>query len=53
MCTGDNIKTAKAIARNAGILESDKEAEKNYACMEGAEFEEEVGGLIEDKLGSE
>ena len=46
MVTGDNIDTARAISKNAGIL-SDREAQDQYACMEGKQFREEVGGLEE------
>ncbi len=49
MVTGDNIDTAKAIALEAGILKHcDKD--KEYVCMEGRQFREEIGGLrkIED-----
>jgi magnesium-transporting ATPase (P-type) len=41
MCTGDNIETASAVARECNIL-----AEKErYSCMSGKEFREAVGGL--------
>jgi Ca2+ transporting ATPase len=52
MVTGDNIDTAKAIAKNAGIL-TEREAQDPYACMEGKQFREEIGGLVEgtDKNG--
>ena len=50
MCTGDNIDTAIAISKKAGIV--DEEAvnrgtveEKNYSCMTGKQFREIVGGL--------
>ena len=46
MVTGDNLKTAKAIAKNAGIL-SISEANSRYAAIDGKTFREEVGGLIE------
>lgn len=48
MCTGDNLETAKAIALNAGIIsrqEFDNESSSKYACMTGAQFQEEVGGI--------
>ena len=45
MCTGDNIDTAIAISKNAGIV-SEEEAEASpYTCMVGKEFREIVGGL--------
>lgn len=48
MVTGDNLSTAKAIAKNAGILNA-SEAKQKYSCMEGKTFREEVGGLEESK----
>jgi P-type E1-E2 ATPase len=46
MCTGDNIDTAKAIAKDAGILSEEFDSEKahKYSCMTGQEFEELVVG---------
>lgn len=64
MVTGDNLQTARAIARNAGILEADwdkatgeydnenmreRENKLKYTCMEGPEFMKLTGGLIEVK----
>jgi magnesium-transporting ATPase (P-type) len=48
MCTGDNIDTATAISKNAGIISEEdvKDKSKKYLCMTGKEFREEVG----DKL---
>ena len=46
MVTGDNIMTAKAIARNVGILTPEDET-KEFSCIEGAFFREYVGGLKE------
>ena len=46
MVTGDNLDTARAIAKNAGIL-NEKEAALKYSWMDGPTFREEVGGLIE------
>lgn len=53
MVTGDNIETARAISLDAGILKQSDLKEK-YACMEGAEFREAVGGMetITDKDGN-
>jgi len=58
MCTGDNIDTAVAISKNAGIV-TEQECDKgtveggNYSCMTGKQFRELVGGLftVEDKDG--
>lgn len=44
MCTGDNIDTAIAISKNAQILQEDEE-DNEYACMTGAQFRDEVGGI--------
>jgi magnesium-transporting ATPase (P-type) len=55
MCTGDNIDTAKAIAKDAGILPADfvdNEDVNKYTCMTGHEFEELVIGsktIIDDE----
>jgi Ca2+ transporting ATPase len=42
MVTGDNIITARAIAKDVGILTGDKDE----LVMEGAEFNRLVGGVI-------
>lgn len=45
MCTGDNLDTAIAISKNAGIV-SEEAAEgpnKKYTCTTGKEFRHEVG----------
>jgi Ca2+ transporting ATPase len=54
MCTGDNIDTATAISINAGII-TKEDAEKEYACMTGAEFREAVGPIkkVQDKNGED
>ena len=44
MCTGDNIDTAIAISKNAGIV-TDFECKNPYCCMTGKDFREAVGGL--------
>lgn len=44
MCTGDNIDTATAISRNAGII-TEAECDGEFACMTGLDFREAVGGL--------
>jgi len=45
MCTGDNIDTAIAISKNAGII-TEEQAEHKYSCMTGKDFREYVGGLV-------
>ena len=42
MVTGDNIITAKAIAKDVGIVEQDKE----FLAMEGPDFNKLVGGVV-------
>ena len=42
MCTGDNILTARQIARESNIL---TDMNKQYACMNGSDFREAIGGL--------
>ena len=46
MCTGDNVDTAIAISKNAGIIAEDQPLGK-FSCMTGKEFREFVGGLIQ------
>jgi Ca2+ transporting ATPase len=49
MVTGDNKKTAIAIAKEAGILPVEWEpTEGDYTVMEGKEFREFVGGLVNE-----
>jgi len=45
MCTGDNLDTAIAISKNAGIV-TDEQCSHHFACMTGKVFRETVGGLI-------
>jgi len=51
MCTGDNLETAKAIAKDAKIISDDFQSINNdknyqkYVCMTGQQFREEIGGL--------
>ena len=48
MCTGDNLDTAVAISKNAGIV-SEEDAEGEFArftCTTGAEFRSEVGEAL-------
>jgi len=44
MCTGDNIDTAIAISKNAGIV-TEEQCQHEFACMTGKNFREAVGGL--------
>jgi magnesium-transporting ATPase (P-type) len=47
MVTGDNKRTAIAIAKEAGILKKNwVESEGDRTVMEGKDFREFVGGLI-------
>jgi P-type E1-E2 ATPase len=46
MCTGDNIDTAIAISKNAGIVTKEQIRESKYTAMTGKDFREAVGGLI-------
>jgi magnesium-transporting ATPase (P-type) len=48
MVTGDNLITAIAIAKEAGILVEGEEIDK-YTAMEGPEFAKFVGGLVDKK----
>lgn len=54
MISGDNIETAKAVAREAGILSNDDE-KHDKVCMLGKEFREAVGGVrkVPDNQGNE
>ncbi|CAD8082906.1 unnamed protein product [Paramecium sonneborni] len=45
MVTGDNINTAKAIARDCKIIGADSELHE-YEAMEGSQFRQLTGGLI-------
>jgi len=45
MCTGDNIDTAIAISKNAGIVTKEQLEASKYTAMTGKEFREAVGGL--------
>lgn len=59
MVTGDNIETAMAIAKEAGILLSSSEnkpgkaGQGRYRCMTGAEFRGLVGELKKDIVNGE
>jgi len=44
MVTGDNLVTAKAIAKLAGIWDENKKEEQ---CLEGPKFWKEIGGVVE------
>ena len=50
MVTGDNIITARAIAKECGILRDSDEMEDNV-CMTGPDFCEFVGGIVHKKTG--
>lgn len=50
MVTGDNKITAIAIAKECGIL-YDGEEDEQCVCMEGPEFNEFVGGLVNKSTG--
>lgn len=52
MVTGDNLDTAKAIALEAGILDP-KDADLEYACMDGKSFREACGGLRKIDTGND
>ena len=47
MVTGDNIDTAIAISKEAGIITDDfLNNEEGYVCMTGKQFREAIGGLV-------
>jgi Ca2+ transporting ATPase len=48
MCTGDNIDTAIAISKNAGIVTEEECKRSQYSCMTGKDFRETVGGLVKE-----
>jgi Ca2+ transporting ATPase len=48
MCTGDNIDTAIAISKNAGIVTEEECKRSHYSCMTGKDFRTTVGGLVKD-----
>jgi len=52
MVTGDNKITAIAIAKECGIMDEGDENE-DYVCMEGPEFYQYVGGLVDKKTREE
>jgi magnesium-transporting ATPase (P-type) len=45
MCTGDNIDTAIAISKDAGIISPEQVNSSPYSCMTGKEFRTAVEGL--------
>lgn len=52
MCTGDNLDTAIAISKEAGIIDKQKVtdeeiANNKYMCLTGEDFRAYVGGLVE------
>jgi magnesium-transporting ATPase (P-type) len=58
MVTGDNIETAVAIAKEAGIIPTtsgsrNKSNHSRFICMTGADFRKMVGGLREEIVNGE
>ena len=65
MVTGDNIETAMAIAREAGILLGSQSSSESgqvhktkanssrFLCMTGSEFRQKVGGLKKEMINGE
>ena len=53
MCTGDNIDTAIAISKNAGIVTEQEVQQNEFSCMTGKDFREQVGGLKKNEDGTE
>jgi magnesium-transporting ATPase (P-type) len=52
MVTGDNIKTAIAIAKECSIIAKDGSEDKlENVCMTGPNFDEYVGSLVHKKTG--
>jgi len=49
MVTGDNKITAVAIAKECGIINDQGEENEECVCMEGPEFNEFVGSLVDKK----
>jgi Ca2+ transporting ATPase len=47
MVTGDNLTTAIAIAIECGILSKEDDPKEECVCMEGPEFNEFVGSLVD------
>jgi len=48
MVTGDEIKYAKTIAIEAGIIDESARDRKDYTCMEGNDFCNAIGGVVEE-----
>lgn len=46
MCTGDNLDTAVAISKEAGIVQDEEISRNPYSCMTGKDFRNAVGGLV-------
>jgi magnesium-transporting ATPase (P-type) len=59
MVTGDNLETAIAIAKDAGIILQGQDSKGNkaslsrYRCMTGADFRQMIGGLSEEIINGE
>ena len=49
MCTGDNIDTATAISKNAGIVTEAEAENGKFTCMTGKDFRDYVGHVVEKK----
>lgn len=45
MVTGDNIDTAIAISKEAGIIPASVDGKQGYTCMNGKDFRTLIGGL--------
>lgn len=50
MISGDNIHTAIACAKLAGIVDDDEIRDNQYACMTGKEFRNLVGGVMKTQI---
>lgn len=53
MVTGDNIDTAIAISKEAGIVAASVDASQGYTCMTGKQFREAIGGLVSEEINNE
>ena len=50
MVTGDNIITAIAISKEAGIIADEINGDSGYTCMTGSDFRNAVGGITTKKV---
>lgn len=58
MVTGDNVVTACAIAKEAGIFEDNyiedpMKVQENFTVLEGKKFRQLVGGIVYEQVNSE